>query len=92
MYPSTLSEGTTARDRSVEELVIYLSHAKKNEHVNTVMDLVRELSRVTAHNIAAAGREKVGMAEKYAQQNGHYPQSPQRIEIPANARKVKISF
>jgi hypothetical protein len=95
-------------DSAVNELVVFLSNPnrKATEHVDTVMELVRELSKYK-HELADARthRDKLGsdleraLGLRESRNTAGFSQDvrardydPRHVTIPSNARSVEIKF
>lgn len=85
----------TAKDNiegRTDELVTYLSHCKKSEHVTTVMELSRRLA--IAERAANDAKRNESFNDRLAKDMMYEqrPDRPRTIEIPTNARSVEVKF
>ncbi len=90
-------------DEKVNALVVFLSNPnrKAEEHVETVMEMVRELSKYKhelresrkqrdelTDMLRASSRDTMGFAEDPKRRD----YDPRNVTIPSNARSVEIKF
>lgn len=73
------------------ELVMYLSHCKKPDHVATVMDLTRRLAS-TQETLNKRDEELRIMRALDQATAMHHPSGEQILRLPPSARKVSIEL
>ena len=78
--------------REVRDLVSYLAHANKSEHLKTAMRLVDSLARIES-SVSWLTEEHRGKVEN-RHIDGSVPPDlrPQFIELPLGTRKVSIEL
>jgi hypothetical protein len=87
----------------VNELVVFLSNPnrKAEQHVDTVMEMVRELSKYK-HELAETRKNRDQLSDMlrassndgmgFMEHQRRRDYDPQRMQIPANARSVEVKF